>query len=87
MGASVASLVMLISKDFSRLVIIAFAIAAPFAWWFLNSFLEQYAYRIEVAWWVLGAVGAFALILALMIVSAQALKAAVTNPSNSLRSE
>jgi ABC-type antimicrobial peptide transport system permease subunit len=87
MGASVASLVMLISKDFSRLVIIAFAIAAPFAWWFLNSFLEQYDYRIEVAWWVLGAVGAFALILALLIVSAQALKAAVTNPSNSLRSE
>jgi ABC-type antimicrobial peptide transport system permease subunit len=87
MGASVASLVMLISKDFSRLVIIAFAIAAPFAWWFLNSFLEQYDYRIAVAWWVLGAVGAFALILALLIVSAQALKAAVTNPSNSLRSE
>jgi ABC-type antimicrobial peptide transport system permease subunit len=87
MGASVASLVMLISKDFSRLVIIAFVIAAPFAWWFLNSFLEQYDYRIAVAWWVLGAVGAFALILALLIVSAQALKAAVTNPSNSLRSE
>jgi hypothetical protein len=53
----------------------------------LNSFLEQYDYRIAVAWWVLGAVGAFALILALLIVSAQALKAAVTNPSNSLRSE
>lgn len=87
MGASVSSLVMLISKDFSRLVIIAFAIAAPFAWWFLNSFLEQYAYRIEVAWWVLAGVGAFALLLALLIVSAQALKAAVTNPTNSLRSE
>lgn len=87
MGASVASLVMLISKDFSRLVIIAFAIAAPFAWWFLNSFLERYTYRVEVAWWVLAGVGAFALILALLIVSAQALKTAVTNPSNSLRSE
>ncbi len=87
MGASVSSLVMLISKDFSRLVIIAFVIAAPFAWWFLNSFLERYTYRIQVAWWVLAGVGAFALLLALLIVSAQALKAAVTNPSKSLRSE
>ncbi|MBY0433852.1 MAG: ABC transporter permease, partial [Cyclobacteriaceae bacterium] len=57
MGASVGSLVMLISKDFSRLVIIAFVIAAPFAWWFLNSFLERYTYRIQVAWWVLAGVG------------------------------
>lgn len=87
MGASVSSLVLLISKDFSRLVIIAFAIAAPFAWWFLNSFLDRYAYRISIAWWVLGAVGLFALLLALLIVSTQALKAAVANPTKSLRSE
>ncbi len=87
MGASVSSLVMLISKDFSKLVIIAFVIASPFAWWFLNSFLEQYTYRIQIAWWVLAAVGAFALLLALLIVSTQAFKAAKANPSNSLRSE
>jgi hypothetical protein len=87
MGASIVSIVMLISKDFSRLVIVAFAIAAPLAWWFLNSFLARYAYRTEVAWWVLAAVGAFALTLALLIVSTQALKAAMTNPSTSLRSE
>ncbi|NOS92167.1 MAG: FtsX-like permease family protein, partial [Cyclobacteriaceae bacterium] len=87
MGASVSSLVMLISKDFSKLVIIAFVIASPFAWWFLNSFLERYTYRIQIAWWVLAGVGAFALLLALLIVSTQAFKAAKANPSNSLRSE
>lgn len=87
MGASVSSLVLLISKDFSRLVILAFLISAPVSWWFLNDFLQRYEYRIEVAWWVLLAVGVFALVLALIIVSTQALKAAVMNPTRSLRSE
>jgi putative ABC transport system permease protein len=87
MGASISSLVLLISKDFSRLVIFAFLISAPISWWFLNSFLHRYEYRIEVKWWVLLAVGVFALILALIIVSTQALKAAVMNPTRSLRSE
>ena len=87
MGASVSSLVLLISKDFSRLVIFAFLISAPVSWWFLNDFLQRYEYRIEVAWWVLLAVGVFALVLALIIVSTQALKAAVMNPTRSLRSE
>ncbi|MFN7328221.1 MAG: ABC transporter permease, partial [Bacteroidota bacterium] len=87
MGASVSSLVLLISKDFSRLVIFAFLISAPISWWFLNDFLQRYEYRIEVAWWVLLAVGVFALVLALIIVSTQALKAAVMNPTRSLRSE
>ncbi len=87
MGATVSNLVLLISKDFSKLVIIAFAIASPLAWWFLNSFLQRYSYRIEIAWWVLAGVGGFALLLALVIVSTQALKAAKANPSKSLRSE
>jgi ABC-type antimicrobial peptide transport system permease subunit len=87
MGASVSSLVLMISKDFSKLVIFAFLISAPIAWWFINDFLQQYEYRTKVAWWVLLGAGAFALILALVIVSAQALKAAVANPSKSLRSE
>ncbi|MFM7850424.1 MAG: ABC transporter permease, partial [Flammeovirgaceae bacterium] len=87
MGASVSSLVLLISKDFSRLVIFAFLISAPLSWWFLNDFLQRYEYRTEVAWWVLLAVGMFALILALIIVSTQALRAAIMNPTKSLRSE
>ena len=87
MGASVASLVGLIAKDFSRLVIIAFLMAAPLGWWLLNNFLERYPYRITIGWWVLPFAGAVALILAVAIVSVQALKAAVANPANSLRSE
>lgn len=87
LGASVPSLVLLISKDFSRLVILAFVFSAPIAWWFLNNFLQRYTYRIEIAWWVLLGAGVFALVLALLIVSTQALKAAVANPTSSLRSE
>jgi putative ABC transport system permease protein len=87
MGASVSSLVALISKDFSKLVIIAFLISAPLAWWALNSFLERYPYRTEIAWWVLALAGITSLLLAIVIVSTQALKAAVSNPSQSLRSE
>ncbi len=87
MGASVSSLVMLISKDFSRLVILGFLISGPLAWWFLNNFLERYPYRISIMWWILPLAGATALLLALIIVSTQALRAARANPSQSLRSE
>lgn len=87
MGASISSLVVLISKDFSRLVIFSFGISAPIAWWFLNNFLERYPYRVSIAWWMLPLVGLFALTLAVLIVSTQAIKAAVSNPVNSLRNE
>ena len=87
MGATVASLVLLISKDFTRLVLFAFAIAAPVSWWYLNNFLQRYEYRIEMGYWVLGAVGVFALGITIVMVSTQALKAAMANPSKSLRSE
>jgi putative ABC transport system permease protein len=87
MGASVGNLVLLISKDFSRLVIFAFVISAPFAWWALNNFLQQYPYRVEIQWWVLPLAGMLALILAILIVSTQAFKAATSNPIKSLRSE
>jgi putative ABC transport system permease protein len=87
MGATVSSLVILISKDFSRLVIVGFLFSGPLAWWFLSNFLERYQYRTTVMWWVLPLAGAGALILALIIVSTQALRAATANPSQSLRSE
>jgi putative ABC transport system permease protein len=87
MGATVSSLVLLISRDFSRLVIFSFAFSAPIAWWFLNNFLERYPYRVSIAWWMLPMVGLFALTLAVLIVSTQAIKAAVSNPVNSLRNE
>ena len=87
MGATVTSLVVLITKDFSRLVLVAFLVSAPLAWLALNSFLERYPYRISIQWWVLPVVGMMALILAMIIVSAQAVRAATNNPTHALRSE
>lgn len=85
MGASVTGLVTMISKDFSRLVIIAFVISAPLAWWTLSKFIERYPYRVDIAWWIFPLTGLIALIFAVLIVSSQALRAARANPVNSLR--
>ncbi|MBK7650906.1 MAG: FtsX-like permease family protein [Flammeovirgaceae bacterium] len=87
MGASVASLMILLTKDFSRLVIIAFVISSPVAWCSINDFLKQYSLRIEVPLWVFPLAGLMALVLTILIVSTQALRAARANPSQSLRSE
>jgi ABC-type antimicrobial peptide transport system permease subunit len=87
LGATVTSIVLLISKDFSKLVLFAFLISAPLGWWFLSNFLERYPYRVEISWWVLLSAGGLAFVLALLIVSTQALRAAMSNPVNSLRSE
>jgi ABC-type antimicrobial peptide transport system permease subunit len=87
LGASVSSVVMLLSKDFTRLVIVAFVLASPLAWWLLNSYLEQYAYRITINWLILPISGLFALIIAILIVSTQAIRAAIANPVQSLRNE
>jgi hypothetical protein len=87
LGASVPSIVNLISKDFSLLVIIAFVIWSPLSWWAMNNYLQRYSIRTEIAWWIFPATGAIALIFALLIVSTQALRAAHSNPVNSLRNE
>lgn len=87
LGASVTSIVVLISKDFSRLVLFAFLVSAPIGWLALSKFLERYPYRVEISWWVLLSAGVIAFVLAIVIVSTQALRAAVSNPVNSLRSE
>jgi putative ABC transport system permease protein len=87
LGATVSGIVGLISKDFSRLVIIAFLISAPISWWFLDSYLDRYKYRIDIPWWVFPVTGAIALVFALVIVCTQALRAAHSNPVNSLRNE
>jgi putative ABC transport system permease protein len=87
LGASVPSLLMLITKDFSKLVIIAFVITAPIAWWMIDVFLQQYPYRISPHWWVLVVTGVSAMLLTSVIVSTQAFKAARSNPVNSLRNE
>ncbi len=87
MGASVSSLVGLMSKDFSKLVIIAFLVSSPIAWWLLNQHLQQYKYRVEIAWWVFPITGLIALVFALAIVSTQAFRAAHANPAVSLRND
>lgn len=87
LGASVPGLVGLMSKDFSRLVIIAFFVTVPFAWWLLDMYLQQYKYRITIPWWIFPLTGIIALTFALIIVSTQALRAANANPVKSLRNE
>jgi ABC-type antimicrobial peptide transport system permease subunit len=87
LGASVPSLVQLISRDFSILVIIAFTISSPIAWWLLTMYLERYAIRAPIDWWVFPLTGIVSLVFALIIVSTQAMRAAHANPVNSLRSE
>ena len=87
LGASVFNLWQMLSKDFVTLVIISCAIAIPIAWYFLHKWLEQYAYRTDISWWifVLAAIGA--MVITLITVSYQAIKAALANPTSSLRSE
>jgi len=87
LGATLSNVVTLLSKDFLRLVAIAAVIAFPLAWWVMNQWLEDYAYRINISWWVFGVAGVLAVIIALGTVSFQALKAALANPVKSLRTE
>jgi putative ABC transport system permease protein len=87
LGASVTSIVSLFSKDFSKLVIIAFLLAAPLTWWIMNQWLRQYTFRVEVEWWMVVSTGGLALLLTWLIVGMQAAKSAMVNPARSLRSE
>jgi len=87
LGASVVNLASLLSKDFLKLVLIANGIAFPIAWWATNKWLQEYAYHINVEWWVFGLSGVSAIVIALFTVSYQAIKAAIINPIKSLRTE
>ena len=87
LGASVLNLWGLLSKDFVVLVVIAFFIATPIAYYFLNNWLQQYQYRTEISWWIFAVSGAGALVITLLTVSFQSIKAALMNPVKSLRSE
>ena len=87
LGASTGSIVKLISKDFLLLVVIAAVIAFPVAWYAMNHWLQDFAYRIQIGWWVFLLAGIIALLIAFATISFQAVKAAMSNPVNSLRSE
>ncbi len=87
LGATVTNIVTLLSRDFVLLVIISLVIASPVAWYFMNRWLEDFAFRIQIGWWVFILAGSIAIFTALFTVSFQALKAAIANPVKSLRTE
>ncbi|HVX48700.1 MAG TPA: ABC transporter permease [Chitinophagaceae bacterium] len=87
LGASVSSIVQLLSKDFMLLVLVAFVIAAPVAWWGMNKWLADFAYRTAVDWWIFALAAVLALGIALATMSFQAIRAALMNPVKSLRTE
>jgi putative ABC transport system permease protein len=87
LGASAADLVALLSKEFIRLVAIAFLLASPVAWYAMNQWLQKFAYREEIAWWIFVLAGGLAVLIAVLTVGLQSVKAALANPVKSLRSE
>ena len=87
LGASVTNIIRMLSKDFVRLVILAFIIATPIAWWFMNKWLQEFAFRIDLNWEIFAVTGFVALVVALITLSFQAIKAAVANPVDSLKTE
>lgn len=87
LGASVTSITSLLSKDFLQLVIVSCIVAFPLAWWAMSSWLEQYAYRVTIHWWVFLLAGIAAMIISLLTISFQSVKAALMNPVKSLKAE
>ncbi|MEO5563082.1 MAG: ABC transporter permease [Chitinophagaceae bacterium] len=87
LGASVSGIVSMLSKDFLKLVFISIVIASPIAWWAMNQWLADFAYKIDISWWIFVLAGATALVIAFITVGFQAIKAALTNPVKSLRTE
>jgi putative ABC transport system permease protein len=87
LGASVRVIVQLLSKDFLKLVIIAFVVAVPVSWYFMHKWLQDFAYRITINWWVFLIAGIAAMLIAVFTISFQAVRAALNNPVNNLRTE
>jgi ABC-type antimicrobial peptide transport system permease subunit len=87
LGASLPQITGLLSKDFVRLVLLAFVLATPIAWFALNKWLEDFSYRIVIGWWIFPIAGVLTLLIALLTISAQTIRAALANPVDALRSE
>ena len=87
LGASVTGVVALLSKEFIKLVTISFIIATPIAWWAMNKWLQAFAYKVTISWWMFVIAGIMSIFIALATVSFQAIKAALVNPVKSLKSE
>jgi len=87
LGASVTAITAMLSKDFVKLVIIAIVIATPVAWWGMYKWLQDFAYRITISWWMIAVAAIVAIVIALITISFQSIKAALMNPVKSLRTE
>jgi ABC-type antimicrobial peptide transport system permease subunit len=87
LGASVPGIAGLLSKDFLQLVLLSCLIAFPLAWWVMHNWLQDYQYRVNIHWWVFVAAAVLAILIALITISFQAVKAALANPVKSLRTE
>ncbi|HTE25563.1 ABC transporter permease [Flavitalea sp.] len=87
LGASVAGVVALLSKDFLKLVFISFVIALPVGWYAVTKWLQDFAYRVEVKWWVFPVAAILAILVAVLTISFQTIKAALANPVKNLRTE
>jgi putative ABC transport system permease protein len=87
LGASVTDIISILSKEFVMLIIIAFVIATPVAWWAAHQWLQDFAYRTTMSWWVFAVCGLAMLFIAFLTLSIQTIRAAISNPVNALRSE
>lgn len=87
LGATVGGIISLLSKDFIRLILVSVVIATPVAWWAMHKWLQGFAFRIHISWWIFLVAGITAILIVLITVSFQAIKAAVANPVESLRTE
>lgn len=87
LGASTAIIVKILSRDFIKLIVFAFCIATPIAWWFMSSWLRDFAFRIQLNWWVFALTGIITLLVAIITLSFQTIRAAVANPIKSLKTE
>ncbi|MFT3825000.1 MAG: ABC transporter permease [Chitinophagaceae bacterium] len=87
LGATVVNIVSILSKDFMKLVCIAFAVAAPIAWWATDQWLQNYVYRTSMSWWVFVLCGFSMLLITVLVLGVQTIRAAITNPVKSLRAE
>jgi len=87
LGATIADIATLLNKGFMGLVLLSLIIASPVAWWLTHKWLQDFAYRRPIAWWVFPLAGAGAILIALITVSFQSIRAAMANPIKNLRSE
>jgi ABC-type antimicrobial peptide transport system permease subunit len=87
LGASVQGIVAMLSMDFIKLVLVSIVVASPLGWYFMNGWLKDFAYHINIQWWVFALTGLLAILIALLTISYQSIRAALMNPVESLRSE